>query len=220
MRHLSSALYCEGVTDAQFLRPLLLRLCEGLAALARETVEVADILVLDDEFQHRHLPRSERIELAAKAAVGAWVVLFIHADADGRDGRAARADRVQPAVERLSGLLGPARQAVAVVPIKMTDAWVLADVNAFRSSVGMTRDDRELGLADVVAHGADHVPDPKSLLRAAFAAARPRARSAQLGAYLARIGDSASFDHLRRLEAFRQLESDLEAALRTLGIVQ
>lgn len=220
MRHLSSALYCEGSTDAQFLRPLLLRLCEGMAALAPDTVEVADVMVLADEPRHRRLPRAERIEMAAKAADGAWLVLFIHADADGRDGRAARAERVQPAIERMGDLLGPTRQAVAVVPIRMTDAWVLADVDAFRSGVGTTRDDKALGLLDVVAHGADHVPDPKGLLRAAFAAARPGARGAQLGAYLGRIADAASFEDLRRLEAFRQLESDLKVALRTLGIVR
>ena len=220
MRHLSAALYCEGTTDAQFLRPLLQRLCEVKAALARETVEVADVMVLADQDQHRHLPRSERIERAAKIADGAWIVLFIHADADDRDGRAARAERVQPAVERLRDLLGPTRQAVAVVPIKMTDAWVLADLDAFRSGIGTTRDARALGLGGVEAHGADHVPDPKALLRAAFAAARPRERGARLGAFLGLIAESASFDQLRRLEAFRQLEADLEAALRNLGIVR
>lgn len=220
MRHLSSALYCEGTTDAQFLQPLLLRLCETMAALSRETVEVADVMLLNDAPEHRHLPRSERIKLAAKAADGAWLVLFIHADADGRDGRAARAERVQPAVEQLADELGATRQAVAVIPIRTTDAWVLADLDAFRNGVGTTRDDRALGLLDVVAHGADHVADPKALLRTALAAAKPRAKGAQLGGYLGRIAESTSFDKLRRLEAFRQLESELMTALRTLGIVR
>lgn len=220
MRHLSSALYCEGATDAQFLRPLLLRLCESMAALSRETVEVADVMVLADAPEHRQLPRSARIELAAKAADGAWLVLFIHADADGRDGRAARAERIQPGVERLGDLLGTTRQAVAVVPIRMTEAWVLADLDAFRTGVGTSRDDRALGLEDVVAHGADHVAAPKALFLAALSAAKPRAKGAQLGGYLGRIAESASFHQLRRLEAFRQLEAELEAALRALGIVR
>ena len=220
MRHLSAALYCEGTTDAQFLRPLLLRLCEEKAALARETVEVADVMVLADQHEDRHLPRSERIERAANAADGAWLVLFIHADADGRDGRAAKVERVQPAVERLQGRLGPTRQAVAVVPIRMTEAWVLADLDAFRSSIGTTRDARALGLVDVLAHGPDHVPDPKALLRAAITATRPRSRGVHLGAYLGLIAEATSLDQLRRLEAFRQLEADLEAALRNLGIVR
>jgi hypothetical protein len=220
MRHLSAALYCEGANDAQFLRPLLLRLCEDKAALAQETVEVADVMILDDHHQDRHRSRGERIERAARAADGAWTVLFIHADADGRDGRPARAERVQPAVDRLRDVLGPTRQAVGVVPIRMTDAWVLADLDAFRSGVGTTLDARALGLLEVLAHGADHVPDPKGLLRAAFAKARPRAKGAQLGAYLGLIAESVSIDHLRRLEAFRHLESDLEEALRNLGIVR
>lgn len=220
MRYLSSALYCEGPTDANFLRPLLLRLCERLAGLSSESVEVSEPLVLADKPQHRHRSRAERIELAARAADGAWLLLFIHADADGRDGRAAKAERVQPAVDRLSDVLGPARRAIAVVPVRMTDAWVLADVDAFRSGVGTTRDAEDLGLGDVLAHGADRVPDPKALLRSALLAARPGARRAQLGAYLERIGDSTSLDRLRRLEAFRQLEAEVEAALRVLGIIR
>jgi hypothetical protein len=102
----------------------------------------------------------------------------------------------------------------------MTDAWVLADLDAFRSGIGTTRDARALGLGGVEAHGADHVPNPKALLRAAFSAARPRERGARLGAFLGLIAESASFDQLRRLEAFRQLEADLEVALRNLGIVR
>jgi hypothetical protein len=220
MRLLSSALYCEGSTDAQFLRPVLQRLCERTAARAREPVDVPEVLILEDEPRHRDLVRAERIELSAKASDGAWVVLFIHADADSRDARTARSDRVAPAIERLVGFLGQMRQAVPVVPVRMTDAWVLADVDAFRSGVGTTLDDRALGLADVAARGADQVNDPKALLLAAFDAARPRIRPAQRAAFVGRIGAMSSFECLQRFQAFRQLESDLDAALRTLGIVR
>lgn len=220
MRHLSSALYCEGTTDAHFLRPLLLRLCEGLAARSREPVEVADPLILVDEPRHKGLPRSERIALAANAADGAWLVLFIHADADGRNGQTARVERVQPGIDRLAGTFGRNRQAVAVIPIRMTESWVLADTDALRQAIGTTRDDRALGLADALVHGADRVRDPKALLRDAFIAARPHAHAAQLSAYLGQIGEAVSFERLRRLEAFRQVESDLEDALLQLAILQ
>jgi Domain of unknown function (DUF4276) len=220
MRLLSSALYCEGPSDALFLRPLLLRLCEATAADAQEPVEVPDVIDLGDEPQHRSRPRDERIALAARAAEGAWVVLFIHADADGRDARTALAQRVQPAIERLALELGTNRQAVAVVPIRMTEAWLLADVDAFRSVLGTTLDLDALGLGDAIAHGVERVADPKSQVRHAIALAKPRARAAQVASYRARLGEAVSLDRLRQLVAFRTLEHDFRAALATLGILR
>jgi hypothetical protein len=220
MRLLSSALYCEGPSDALFLRPLLLRLCEATAADAHEPVEVPDVVDLGDKAEHRLRPRDERIALAAKAAEGAWIVLFIHADADARDPRTAIAERVQPAIDRLAAELGTNRQAVAVVPIRMTEAWLLADLDAFGSVLGTTLDVDELGLSGVVAHGVERVTDPKALVRHAIAAAKPRARAAQVASYRARLGEAVSLERLRRLVAFRTLEQDFRAALATLGILR
>jgi Domain of unknown function (DUF4276) len=220
MRYLSSALYCEGAADAGFLLPLLRRLCEYLASDADDMVEVAEVIALADAHEDRRLDRDERIERAARAADGAWVVLFIHADADARDQRAAVSQRVRPAIERLAPLLAGKRQAVAVVPVRMTEAWALADPDALRTVVGATMDDDALGLTAALAHGIERANDPKALLEGALLAARPRARPAQLAAYRGRIGETASLARLQRLAAFRHLEADLRAALLALGILR
>jgi Domain of unknown function (DUF4276) len=220
MRLLSSALYCEGPGDALFLRPLLLRLCETTAADAQEPVEVPDVIDLGDKAEHQSRPRDERIASAARAAEGAWIVLFIHADADARDARTAIAERVQPAIDRLAADLGANKQAIAVVPIRMTEAWLLADLDAFRSVLGTTLDVDALGLSKVVAHGAERVTDPKALVRQAIAVAKPRARAAQVASYRARLGEAASLERLRHLFAFQALERDFRAALVELGILR
>ena len=217
MRLLSSALYCEGPSDAVFLRPLLLRLCETIAADARAPVEIPDVIDLIDEPEHRSRPRDERIAAAARAAEGAWIILFIHADADARDPQAAMAERVQPAIDRLARDLGTSRKAVAVVPIRMTEAWLLADIDAFRSVLGTTLDAGALGLN--VAHGVERMTDPKARFRRAIAAARPRVRAGQLASYRARLGEAVSLEQLRRLTAFRTLEHDFRTALSALGIL-
>lgn len=220
MRYLSSALYCEGTTDASFLLPLLRRLCEHLASEADDTVEVADMIALVDAHEDRRLDRDDRIERAARAAEGAWVVLFIHADADARDSRAAVSQRVQPAIDRLAPLLGGKRQAVAVVPVRVTEAWALADPDALRTAVGSPMDDDALGIAAALTHGVDRAADPKALLEGALLAARPRARPAQIAAYRGRIGETVALARLQRLGAFRHLETDLRAALLALGILR
>ena len=219
MRFLSTALYAEGRSDYEFLRPLLLRLCVDCAAQSHEAVEISDVLPLDDLPDRRGLPREERIFEAAMAAKGAWVLLFIHADADG-DEHAARRERIDPARDRLQAALGARNQSVAVVPVRMTEAWALADPDALRSALGSTASDDKLGLAQAIAHGADRLPAPKRTLDAALQAARPQRRTMSAVAYLGRIGESVSLSRLRRLPAFRQLETDLLAALRRLAILR
>lgn len=220
MRLLSSALYCEGPSDALFLRPLLRRLCEATAGHALEPVEVPDGIELVDQPAHRSRPRDERIALAAGAAEGAWIVLFIHADADARDSHAAIAERVQPGIDRLAGELGMNKRVVAVVPIRSTEAWLLADPAALRRVLGTTLGDDALGLSQMLAHGAERVTDPKALLRQAIAVAKPRARAAQVASYRASLGELASFERLRLLGAFRTLEQDFRAALVEVGILR
>ncbi len=219
MRYLSVALYAEGPSDVEFLRPVLHRLCMECAAQSPENVELSDILALDDLPEHRGFARDERIVQAALAAAGAWVVLFIHADAD-RDERAAREERIEPARRRLQAAFDARHQSVGVVPVRMTEAWALADPDALRAAFGSTASDDWLGLADAVAHGADRLADPKRTLDAAFRVARPRRRLLSVVPYLGRIGESASLACLRRLPAFRQLDADLRDALRTLAILK
>lgn len=219
MRLLSTALYAEGHTDVEFLRPVLQRLCLACAAKADDVVEVSDVLALDDLPADRSLPRDRRILSAARAADGAWIVLFIHADADGDD-HLARANRVEPARRLLTEEFGVRRQSVAVVPVRTSDAWVLADPDALRQAFGTKLSDAALGLSEAMAHGVDHLGDPKGRLQAALRAAKPQRHAGSVTRYLGRVGELASFERLRRLVAFAQLETDLVAALRAIGILR
>lgn len=219
MRYLSAALYAEGSTDVRFLKPLLLRVCAAFAAESPEQVETSDVVDLDDLPIHRHLPREQRILEAARRAQGAWIVLFIHADADS-SARRAMQERVDPARALLAAEFGRRGQAVAVVPVRTTEAWTLADTDALRMAFGTTMTNEDLGLADVVTRGADHVTDPKATLAIAFERSRGRRRSGTVGPYLGRIADAISLERLRHLDAYRQMEEELRLALRALGILR
>lgn len=108
---------------------------------------------------------------------------------------------------------------MAVVPIRMTDAWALADLETLRAVLRTRLDVVGLGLAEVSAHGPERLADPKRLLNSSFAIAKPRARG-RASQYLTEIGESIPLPALRRLAAFRQLEGDLRSALSTLGILR
>ncbi len=217
VRWLGTALYAEGRSDARFLQPLLQRACTQMCLTqGHQPVEVSDVIDLQDLPTTRGQPREQRIAAAARDARDAWSVLFIHADADSDEQRAL-AERVQPARALLEAEWGA--QSVAVVPVRMTEAWVLADSQAVRSAFGTTRSFQELGLAEANAHGADNLTNPKATLEAAFRASRGKRRATSVSPYLGLIGETSSFDQLRRLAAYRRTEAELQVALQTLGFI-
>ena len=214
MRYLGMALYAEGPTDYALLTPLLQRLCEDVCARhAVEPVEIGALVALDDPPRMQNLRREERILASAKAAWGAWNVLFVHADAAG-DARRARQERTAPALDLLRQIeLG---QGVAVVPVRETEAWTLADGDALRAVLGVPHSDADLGLPGR-ARGVEQITDPKATLRAAQSTAgRRRMRSVDL---LHLLGERISLERLAHVPAFEELRSDLVNALVALRVL-
>jgi len=215
LRYLGLALFAEGPTDHAFLAPLLQRLSAQLCCQhGRYAVEVGEeVYALSTPPGRGHASREDRIFEAAWAARGAWTILFIHADA-GNDAGAARCERIDPAAHRLlDALEGPPGRAVAVVPVRETEAWTLVDGEALRRVLGTRRSDQELGLpgrpGDV-----ERLLDPKRCLRAI----REASRGAQRGV-LGMIGLHISLERLEQVPAFRALRDELLGALQELEYV-
>jgi Domain of unknown function (DUF4276) len=219
MEYLGLALFAEGPTDHRFLRPLLLRLCEDLCAHhAPRPVEVTEVLSLHSLSGTEGLPRERRIADAAREAHGAWRVLFVHADGEG-DPQAARRQRVQPGLDQLAADMAGRRAGIAVVPVRETEAWVLADGNALRRAFGTTLNDARLGLPRSPRQ-VEQLRDPKQTLNAAYAAISLRGRRAGYGpaSFLQLLGEQVALNALRAVPSFAQMESDLLQVLRRWNI--
>lgn len=223
MRHLDLALFAEGPTDHRFLRPLLLRLTRDICLReCPEHVDVDEVRELHSPVPARAASRAERIFTAARDATEAWDILFIHADGAGNPGR-ARGEQIEPARARIADEIGGARESVAVVPVRETEAWTLCDPDALRAAFRTTLSNEALGLA--ARPGAvESVGDPKAALRAIGArVAGPRARSKQAARsphFLQQIGRVIKLERLRAVPAFQQLEADLREALVRLRVVR
>ncbi|HSN99415.1 MAG TPA: DUF4276 family protein [Candidatus Nanopelagicales bacterium] len=213
MTFLSTALYAEGKTDYWLLCPLLKRLTEQVClAEARTLVEVSEVLRIDAPPQHRDESRAVRIYEAARPLWGGACILFIHTDAS--DPERAIAERVQPGVDLIrSRLSGGA--CVAVVPVRETEAWALADGDALREAFGTTLDDARLGIPREP-RDVESIEDPKRELKAAYAHLRRRSRPED---FFQILGERINLDRLQRVPAFARLREDLRGALRDLGIL-
>lgn len=218
MQYLGLALYAEGPTDYYFLRPLLQRLCEDICTReANSTVEVSEVLGLGDQEQGDKRPRGERIASSAQSARGAWKILFVHADGSN-DPKRARDEQVDPGLalvrQHMKDVAG-----VGVVPIRETEAWIIADGDALRSAFGTGLSDEMLGLP--TGQAVEGIRDPKKTLHATFVATHPSSRRLRHGIspYLNTLGEQVSLTSLRKVPSFCSLENELRNVLREFGVI-
>lgn len=132
-------------------------------------------------------------------------VLFVHRDAENQAPELRR-------LEIANTLRKTLVKHVAVVPIRMTEAWLLADEQAIRSAAGNPNGKEELNLPDV--RRLEDLPDPKKILHDALSIAsglnvrrRSRLRVHQRVQLIPNYIDDYSC--LNDLTAFQELQKDI-----------
>ena len=140
-------------------------------------------------------------------------ILFVHRDAE----RMAREDRLREINEALVDTRIPV---VPIVPIRMTEAWLLADEGAIRFASGNASGRNPLNLP--AKRQWESLPDPKEVLREALLVASGRTgralgkfRPERVQSLITRR--SESFHALRGLSAFDAFERDLKTQLQGMA---
>lgn len=143
-------------------------------------------------------------------------LLFVHRDAE-REALEARIEEVSAAAKAAR-----ADSFVAVVPMRMTEAWLLFDEDAIRQAAGNPNGTVELNLP--ILDTVELVPEPKEILLQALITAseksgrRRKQFQRDLHARKARVAEYIEdFTPLRQLVAFQRFEADTGEALRELG---
>ena len=135
-------------------------------------------------------------------------LLFVHRDAERVDREVRR--REIPWNDRV----------VAVIPVRMTEAWLLVDETALRKAAG--NPSGRVSLALPPPGRLESLPDPKTLLRellaeASEATGRRRRRFDQAAARQRLADLIEDFSPLRDSPAFGAFEAELERALIRIG---
>lgn len=153
-----------------------------------------------------------RAEMNDTVALFRPTILFVHRDAEAQD----------PAVRRAE--IPPADcPMVRVVPVRMTEAWLLIDEAAIRRAADRPAGKSPLELPAL--RRIEDVPNPKATLRdALLAAAEVRGRQRKrfqrdMAARVRRVAELIDdFSPLRRLIAFQHFEQDCIETLRSLDL--
>lgn len=158
-----------------------------------------------------------RVQAGIELLGGSVEVIVVHRDADGA-GPDTRRLEINRAVESVYG----AATTVPVIPVRMTEAWLLLDEQAIRRVAGNPRGRSEIQLPS--RRQVESVADPKQLLQrcliqAADCTGRRRDQVAkrfneQRRQLLRQIDYSGS---IKDLPSWRQLIADIDAAVAVLA---
>ncbi|HLM46500.1 MAG TPA: hypothetical protein VK458_21705 [Myxococcaceae bacterium] len=146
-------------------------------------------------------------------------ILFIHRDAEREDPEHRRSEILNAATQ--VGL----KSIVCIIPIRMTEAWLLFNEFAIRQAAGNPNGKTRLKLPAITRIEA--LPDPKAVLYSALEVAseatgrRLKQFQRDLPMLKLRIAEQIEdFSQLRALSAFNNFEGEVRAVLAHLGLLQ
>ena len=203
MKEIRFTLVTDGPSDGEMLIPILEWILRALCG------SVGIKVVHADHLKCRKVPKGLDIRIEFALEAYPCECMFIHRDAE-RERLDSRRLEIQKAVESLGARMNVAH--VCVVPIRMTEAWLLFDESAIRHASGNPNGKVPLEIPRLAE--LENLPDPKRLLRDILTTASelsgrrrksfdPKTKSR----LVARSLDD--FSALRQLSAFRALEMDL-----------
>jgi hypothetical protein len=208
MKELRYTLLSDGSSDSALI-PVLTWLLQA---------HLVDCAIQHEWADLRRVPKSlkdtfsKRIQLAVE--LYPCELLFIHRDAE-KEPRQKRVDEIRKAKEEAGESVSV--PTVCVVPVRMTEAWLLFDETALRRAAANPNGKHSLQLPDLTK--LEDKPDPKELLYKLLGKAsglgshrRKKLRVEELVHRVAEFIDD--FASLRAMPAFKALEDELKQVIQ------
>ena len=187
---------------------------KALVPIINWTLEQIPNIRINSQYAEVSLKPSVGLFRRAAAAIKVYEcdILLVHRDAE----TLVMDRRIAEIRSHLTQLNKPI---VPVVPIRMTEAWLLIDEKAIRTAASNPNGTIELSIPN--ANRLENIPDPKSLLfeKLKLASELPsgRLRKFRPESCCHRVAELISdFSQLRHLSAFVQFETDLTACVQAL----
>ena len=110
---------------------------------------------------------------------------------------------------------------VNLIPVHMTEAWILADKRLLKQQIGTTLSDTELNLNKA----PESISNPKQAIENAIRIARQnivkrRRRNLGIGELYAPLGQLINIDQLMDLKSYRQFWDNVINSLKQLNLMR
>jgi Domain of unknown function (DUF4276) len=217
MKLFQYVLITDGRTD-RVLKPII----DWLLNLYLDNGEwtVQRIWANPDDIPKRPARPAERLSWDIHWAIRSYPceLLFIHRDAENQE-RQLRLNEIQQAVETATMSPSQTRPFVCVIPVRMTEAWLLIDEKAIRAAVGNRAGKAKLNMPSMKDLERIHAKDRlhELLITAYEGNKRNREKFNSTEAVYFIPDYITDFAPLRQLSAFAALESDLQERITAQG---
>lgn len=211
----------EGSTDVRFLGKIIERTFEEIAY---ESIGDVEPVIWPLKVDRNELPFKEYALKAAQQGVEeiGMMILCIHSDADDITNQTALENKIAPALELINAQNdnSTCKILVPVIPIQMTESWMLADKDLLKKEIGTTKTDDELKINRL----PETIADPKAVIEEAIRIAQKektkrKRRELKIGEIYLPVGQKISFDKLEQLSSYRQFQDDIRQAYRKLHLM-
>ena len=148
------------------------------------------------------------------------MVLCVHTDADGKDDSTVVDYKFRPLFEQaeLWSHKKHCRNLVAVVPVQMTEAWMLADTQLLKEELGTDKSVVELGIHKK----PEDYTDPKEVIKKAITISRQketkrRRRDLKIDELYSSIGQKLDLTTLNSLESYQKFRNSIITAYQKMN---
>ncbi len=217
---LTIAYATEGSTDERFLYTIIKKVFEEVAFDCEGVIEVYDPVFM--QFPKAKNFVNSLVDLSRKAYQSGINVLCIHVDADSNVDTNVNNFKIAPAFGAVYNEPNNSvcNNLVAIIPVHMTEAWMLADKDLLKNEIGTEMSNTDLGIN----RAPESIADPKEIIKYALEIAQAhlpsRRNRIDIGDLYQPIGQKLSMERLERLESFTKFKSSVGVALRNLNYLR
>lgn len=215
-----AGLFTEGTTDDRFLLSVLERTLEDVAFDCTGDIETRVEAI---SINKKDLSFNDQVLQASKEAFDKFriLLLFVHTDSDDVDDEVIFKSKISPAQKLLSEQDADSYciHMIAVVPVQMTESWMIADRNLLKSEIGIVKTDAELGINQ----NPESLTDPKRTIEEIIRLSREdvtkrkRSKGLQISDLYQIIGQKVELSELVKLSSYMKFKTSLIEKLKELN---
>ena len=219
---LNICLYTEGTTDIRFLENIVQQTYERAAIQAYGEIDIELHVITIDKTGLNFTQQVLKAAQKAKQEYGATIIC-VHSDADSSSIDNTLNTEFVPAQRCLLEQENDSCSKILVnlIPVHMTEAWILADKRLLKQQIGTTLSDTELNLNK----DPESISNPKQAIENAIRIARQnivkrRRRNLGIGELYAPLGQLINIDQLMDLKSYRQFWDNVINSSKQLNLMR
>ncbi len=214
-----AGLFTEGTTDDRFLESIVKRTLDEVAFECVGDIETELKII---SIEKTGLNFIDQVLKASQTGIEKYgiMILCVHTDADEANDLRAFNSKIRPALQALQEKKDTdfCKILAAIVPVQMIEAWMLADKNLFKTEIGTSKTDIELGIH----RNPETIANPKDILEEAIRIARQdftqkRRRDLRLTELYLPIGQKLDLPKLEVLESYKKFKDSVRDAFKELN---